>query len=166
MSDGGLQPLRRPAWCLAAGLVLALLAGQFVWSAGPVDVYDFPNPELEARYRSLIDEFRCPKCLNTNLSGSDAPIAKDLRGTVHRLLVEEGMSDQQIRDYLQARYGDFVLYKPPLKPGTWLLWGAPVLFGLIGLWVLFRVIVRPRPDLTLSTADQARVRELLHERKP
>ena len=164
MSDSVLLPLLRPVLYLAAGLVLALLAGQFVWSAGPVDVYDFPNPELEARYRSLIDEFRCPKCLNTNLSGSDAPIAKDLRGTVHRLLVEEGMSDQQVRDYLQARYGDFVLYKPPLKPGTWPLWGAPVLFALIGIWVIYRVVIRPRPDLTLSRIEQARVRELLDER--
>nr|BAH89718.1 cytochrome c-type biogenesis protein CcmH [uncultured bacterium] len=130
------------------------------WSAGQVDAFEFPSPELEARYRSLIDEFRCPKCLNTNLSGSDAPIARDLRKTVRRLLVEEGMSDQEVRDYLQERYGDFVLYNPPFKPGTWILWLAPVLFGLIGLWALIRM-VRAKPAVALSAEEQARVDELL-----
>lgn len=147
---------------LGVSLVLMALTTP-VWPESQVDIYDFPTPELEARYRSLIDEFRCPKCLNTNLAGSDAPIAKDLRGTVHRLLVEEGMSDQQVRDYLQARYGDFVLYDPPFKPGTWLLWLAPLAFVLTGLWVLVRVL-RPRPEVTLSAEEQARVRELLGER--
>ena len=79
----------------------------------------------EARYRALTEEFRCPKCLNTNLAGSDAPIAADLRATVHRLILE-GATDQAIRDYLQARYGDFVLYDPPVRRDTLLLWIAPV----------------------------------------
>jgi cytochrome c-type biogenesis protein CcmH len=130
------------------------------WPAGQVDVFEFPSAEMEARYRALIDEFRCPKCLNTNLSGSDAPIARDLRRTVWRLLVEEGMSDQAVRDYLQERYGDFVLYNPPFKPGTWILWLAPVLFGLIGLWALARM-VRKKPTVALSAEDQARVEALL-----
>ena len=129
-------------------------------AAGQVDVYEFPSPEMEARYRALIDEFRCPKCLNTNLSGSDAPIAKDLRKTVWRLLVQEGMSDQEVRDFLQERYGDFVLYNPPFKPGTWLLWLAPVIFALIGILVLVRML-RNRPEVALSDADQARVDEIL-----
>ena len=149
-------------------LVLMLGLGALVpgaWSAGQVDVYEFPSAELEARYRSLIDEFRCPKCLNTNLSGSDAPIAQDLRRTVHRLLVEEGMSDQAVRDFLQERYGDFVLYKPPFKPGTWILWLAPVLFGLIGIWALARM-VRAKPPVALSAEDQARIDELLEAGDP
>jgi len=150
-------------WTLAAAtLVTGVLAAGGAQAAGPVDAYEFPSAELETRYRALIDEFRCPKCLNTNLSGSDAPIAKDLRSTVRRLLVDEGMSDQQVRDYLQARYGDFVLYDPPFKPGTWVLWLAPAAFGLIGLFVLLRVL-RPRPPVTLSAGDQARIRELLGE---
>jgi cytochrome c-type biogenesis protein CcmH len=152
----------RLAAVIGVSLVLMALTTP-VWPESPVDIYDFPTPELEARYRALIDEFRCPKCLNTNLSGSDAPIAKDLRGTVRRLLVEEGMSDQQVRDYLQTRYGDFVLYDPPFKPGTWLLWLAPLAFVLTGLWVLVRVL-RPRPQVTLSAEEQARVRALLGDR--
>ena len=125
-------------------------------------MFEFSSPEMEARYRALIDEFRCPKCLNTNLSGSDAPIAKDLRKTVHRLLVEEGMSDQEVRDFLQQRYGDFVLYNPPFKPGTWILWLAPVFFGLIGIIVLVRML-RKRPEVALTEADSERVEEILKE---
>jgi len=145
-----------------SGLLLMMTIGVVApaWPAGQVDVFEFPSPEVEARYRSLIDEFRCPKCLNTNLSGSDAPIARDLRRTVWRLLVEEGMSDQDVRDYLQERYGDFVLYNPPFKPGTWILWLAPVFFGLIGVWALARM-VRKKPAVTLSAEDQARVETLL-----
>ncbi|MEM8766781.1 MAG: cytochrome c-type biogenesis protein [Pseudomonadota bacterium] len=146
---------------LFAGLLLAVSSGTF--AAGQVDIHAFPTPELEARYKLLIDEFRCPKCLNTNLSGSDAPIAKDLRDTVYRLLVEDAMSDQEIREFLQARYGDFVLYNPPFKPGTWILWLAPVAFVLVGLLVLLRM-VRPRPEVTLSAADQERIEQLLRER--
>lgn len=144
---------------LGAGVVISLPSA---FAAGQVDVYEFPSPELEARYRALIDEFRCPKCLNTNLSGSDAPIAKDLRKTVWRLLVKEGMSDQEVRDFLQARYGDFVLYNPPFKPSTWILWLAPVLFGLIGVAVLARML-RPRPEVDFSEADSRRVEKILED---
>ena len=152
-----------------AGLQRGILAGLLVllssaaFAAGQVDVHEFPNPELEARYKLLIDEFRCPKCLNTNLSGSDAPIAKDLRDTVYRLLVDEAMSDQEIRDFLQARYGDFVLYDPPFKPGTWILWLAPVAFALVGLFVLLRM-VRPRPSVALTAEEQEKVQQILSER--
>ena len=86
----------------------------------------FESEQQQRRYKALIDEFRCPKCLNTNLSGSDAPIAQDLRRSVYRL-VQEGRSDQQIRDFLQQRYGDFVLYKPPFAGPTafiWLTWAV------------------------------------------
>ena len=155
----GVRPLLR---ALAFGLLFALVPGSLpsALAAGQVDVYEFPSAEMEARYRALIDEFRCPKCLNTNLSGSDAPIARDLRKTVWRLLVQEGMSDQEVRDFLQERYGDFVLYNPPFKPGTWLHWLAPVIFGLIGILVLVRML-RKRPDVALSEADNARVDEIL-----
>jgi len=147
------------SWLLGTCL---LAWGALAWSAGQVDVYQFPSDELEQRYRALIDEFRCPKCLNTNLSGSDAPIAKDLRNTVYRLLVKEGYEDQQIRDFLQERYGDFVLYDPPFKPGTWALWLLPPLFFLFGIGALVRV-VRPRKAVALSTDEQDRVQQILKE---
>ena len=142
-------------------LGLLFVAGA-VLGAGPVDVYDFPDPATEARYRALIAEFRCPKCLNTNLAGSDAPIAKDLRRTVHRLVVVEGMSDAEVREFLQSRYGDFVLYDPPFRFDTSILWLAPGLLLLVGLGVLYRVLRQPPPP-ELSDTDARRVREILEE---
>ena len=141
--------------------VLALLLWPLsAWCVSPVDVYEFPDVETEARYQALIAEFRCPKCLNTNLAGSDAPIAQDLRAAVHRLVVREGLSDAAVRDYLQARYGDFVLYDPPLKTATLLLWGGPVLFVLAGLG-LVSWRLRHQRSAQLSDADQARLAKIL-----
>lgn len=144
---------------------LLLCASTAALAATPVDVYEFPSPELEARYRSLIDEFRCPKCLNTNLAGSDAPIAQDLRRTVRRLLVEDGLSDQEIRAYLQQRYGDFVLYDPPFRPDTWILWLAPLVFLLIGAWVFWRMLRRPPAPTQLSAEEQARIRQIVERQE-
>jgi len=134
-----------------------------LWSASQVDLYDFATAEQEARYRGLIAELRCPKCLNTNLAGSDAPIAQDLRRTVHRLLTVEQMSDAEILAYLQDRYGDFVLYNPPFRPGTWVLWLAPAAFLLLGLYVLLRLLRQP-PAEPLSAAESERLRSLLEEK--
>jgi cytochrome c-type biogenesis protein CcmH len=133
-----------------------------VFAASAIETFEFEGAEQERRYKALIDELRCPKCLNVNLSGSDAPIAKDLRATVYRQL-REGASDQQILDFLQARYGDFVLYDPPLKPATYALWFGPVLLLLLGIVVLLRV-ARSESDehpTELSAADRARLSELL-----
>ncbi|MBH81852.1 MAG: cytochrome c-type biogenesis protein CcmH [Gammaproteobacteria bacterium] len=138
--------------CLGA---LVLLAGSAVWAATPVDVYQFPDADTEARYRGLIAEFRCPLCLNTNLAGSDAPIAQDLRRTVHRLLVQDGASDAAVRDFLQERYGDFVLYDPPLRWDTALLWLGPALFLALGVWALLRVLRQPAlPPLEPEQRDE------------
>lgn len=131
-------------------------------AASPIDIYEFPSAEMEARYRALSSEFRCPKCLNVNLSGSDAPIAQDLRAAVYRLVVQEGRTDEQVRTFMQARYGDFVLYDPPVRPGTWLLWGGPALFVLLGLGLIgYRL--RNQRAAALSDADQARLRAILDE---
>ncbi len=111
---------------------------------GAIEAFAFDDATQEARYRALTEEFRCPKCLNTNLAGSDAPIAADLRSTVHRLILE-GATDQAIRDYLQARYGDFVLYDPPVRRDTLLLWVAPGLLLAIGFaMVVVLVAASPR----------------------
>ena len=150
-----------PRSLLLKMLALVALVAADVRAATPVDIYEFESPAQEARYRALIDEFRCPKCLNTNLSGSDAPIAQDLRRTVHRLVVTEGRSDDEVREFLQQRYGDFVLYDPPLRPGTLILWGAPVVFVLIGLLVLWRVVRQSAQAPTLSADDQQRIARIV-----
>lgn len=141
-------------------LLLAFAWATAALAASPVDLYDFDSDAQESRYRALIAELRCPKCLNTNLAGSDAPIAQDLRRTVHRLITEEGMSDDEILAFLQARYGDFVLYDPPFRPDTWVLWLAPVLFLAAGALVLWRMLRQPRPA-ALSEQESAELRRIL-----
>ena len=125
-----------------------------------IDVWDFQNQQEIERYDGLIAEFRCPKCLNTNISGSDAPIAADLRRAVYRQ-IRAGMSDQEIRDYLQARYGDFVLYKTPFRGDTAILWISPVLFLIVGLFVLFRV-TRKRVTVGLTEEDRTRIKKIVN----
>ncbi len=104
-------------------------------SYAAIDVYNFDSPQQEAQYRGLIEELRCPKCQNQNLAGSDAPIAQDLKQKTYDL-VKDGRSDGEIRVYMQERYGDFISYKPPVRPSTWILWFFPplLLIALIGGW--------------------------------
>ncbi len=145
---------------IAVLLLLSVLIGA-VQAASTVDVLAFESAEQQRRYKALIDEFRCPKCLNTNLSGSDAPIAQDLRHSVYRL-VRDGQSDQQIRDFLQQRYGDFVLYKPPFSGRTAFIWLIPIGLLLIGTVVLFALQSRGRrPLVGLSEQEAKRVDQLL-----
>lgn len=116
-----------------ASLILACLLS--VTSYAAIDVYDFDSVQQEEQYRGLIEEFRCPKCQNQNLAGSDAPIAQDLKQKTYDM-VKDGRSDGEIRAYMQERYGDFISYKPPVRPSTWILWFFPplLLIVLIGGW--------------------------------
>ena len=115
--------------------------------------------------KGLIEEFRCPKCLNTNIAGSDAPIAQDLRRTVHKLVVTDGFTDQQVRDFLQERYGDFVLYKPPFTARTVVIWLMPVAIAVLGAIVLFLLLSRAREkrSVSLDAADRSRLQAILEE---
>ena len=119
-----------------AGLIIACLFSVLSINAyAAIDVYDFDSVQQEAQYRGLIEELRCPKCQNQNLAGSDAPIAQDLKQKTYDM-VKEGRSDGEIRDYMQERYGDFITYKPPVRPSTWILWFFPplLLITLIAGW--------------------------------
>lgn len=115
-----------------ASLILAcLLSFILSFSAhAAIDVYDFDSPQQEAQYRGLIEELRCPKCQNQNLAGSDAPIAQDLKQKTYDM-IKEGRSDAEIRAYMQERYGDFITYKPPVRPSTWILWFFPPLLLIV-----------------------------------
>ena len=126
-----------------------------------IDGFDFDDPVVGARYRALISEFRCPKCQNESLASSGAPIAGDLRRTVRRLMAE-GESNVSIRGYLQERYGDFVLYDPPFKPATWLLWLTPLGLLLIAVGVLI-FAARNRIAAVMSDEDRERVERLVEE---
>lgn len=147
---------------VALTAVLLLGLARAAVGASPVDLYEFDNAAQEARYRALVAELRCPKCLNTNLAGSDAPIAQDLRRTVHRLITEERMSDAEIREFLQVRYGDFVLYDPPFRPDTWVLWLGPMVFAVLGALVLWRMLRQPA-RAPLSRDEAERLRAILDE---
>jgi cytochrome c-type biogenesis protein CcmH len=122
---------------LALGLLFAAAAGAVI------ETYEFSSPALEARYRALSQELRCPKCQNQNIADSNAPIAQDLRRQLYQQL-EDGASDQAIRDYMVARYGEFVRYRPAASGVTLLLWLAPVLLLLAGIGVVFAVLRRRR----------------------
>lgn len=116
---------------LASLMLACLLSFILSFSAhAAIDVYDFDSPQQEAQYRGLIEELRCPKCQNQNLAGSDAPIAQDLKQKTYDM-IKEGRSDAEIRAYMQERYGDFITYKPPVRPSTWILWFFPPLLLIV-----------------------------------
>lgn len=131
--------------------------------ASAIDPYQFNSPAQEAQYQGLVAELRCPKCQNQNLAGSDAPIAQDLKQKTYEMVMD-GQTDQQIRDYMIARYGDFVSYRPPVRPSTWVLWFFPPLLLVVVLvgW-LVTVHRRQRQSATqqLSVAEQQRLDALL-----
>lgn len=129
-----------------------------------IDSYEFPDHESRQRYQLLVDELRCPQCLNTNLAGSDAMIAKDLRREIHRLVLE-GMSDAEIRDFMYQRYGDFILYRPRLTAGTVLLWFGPLLILAIAMWVFVRYVLgRGKAEISaLTLHDESRLKQLLQQ---
>ena len=163
------RPIQRKPRCtrgFAAGWVMLLcctFSAGSAWAA--IDAYPFPDDEMSARYDRLIAELRCPQCLNTNLAGSDAMIARDLRREVHRMLLE-GKSDEEILTHLHDRYGDFILYRPRLSQGTLLLWFGPALLLLTAALVLAFMLVRMRRQErqpSLDGDEQARLQRLLSD---
>lgn len=122
---------------LASWLALCVLF------ASPLLAFDveeaFDDPVLDARYRSLIREIRCPKCLNESIAESHAPVAADLRREVRRL-IGEGASDDEVKTFLASRYGESILYRPRVSPATWALWGGPFVFLGVGGFVFWRIL--------------------------
>jgi len=147
-----------------ASLALGLLAS----AHAAIDTFEFANDAERQRYRNLIEELRCPKCQNQNIADSDAPIAMDLRNEIFRML-EEGKGNEEIIDFLVSRYGDFVLYKPPLTSRTLLLWYGPAGMLVIGFGVLGVILIRRRSQnkdrsaAGLSVDEQARLAALLEQ---
>ena len=118
-------------------LILILLLANVTFAGDAKPLAD--DPVIEARLKAMSSELRCLVCQNTTLADSTAPLAEDLRKEI-RVLMHEGKSDQEVVDYLVARYGDFVRYRPPVNNETALLWFGPFLILLIGGFVLFRVL--------------------------
>jgi len=124
-------------------LILALLSGALIFgNAWAIDVgQSFDDPELQARYEKIIEEVRCLKCQNQSIKDSNAFLASDLRREIRHLL-EEGKTDDEIYDFLVARYGDFALYRPRPSGRTLILWIAPMIFLLFGAFAVWRVTRR------------------------
>lgn len=154
------------------GILLALLMASPVW--GAIDAYEFDNEVDRKRYVSFIEEMRCPKCQNQNLSGSDSPIAADLRRELY-FLIQDGRSDMEIVDFMVERYGEYILYRPRLSSATVLLWFGPVVLLILAIVILIRVVLKRRAsglitDSTeqaeLSAAERARLEALLSSQSP
>ncbi|WP_373388140.1 cytochrome c-type biogenesis protein [Pseudomonas alcaligenes] len=152
-------------------LIACLLGLSLVGVArAAIDTYEFKDEVERERFRSLTEELRCPKCQNQNIADSNAPIATDLRREIYRML-DDGRSDKEIVDFLVMRYGDFVMYKPPLDSRTWLLWYGP--FGLLGLGAVVlcvlvlrrRKVERAPAQVALSAAERERLDALLKENR-
>lgn len=123
------------------------------------------NPQAEARLKALAVELRCLVCQNQTLADSNAPLAEDLRREV-REMIAKNMSDQEIIDFLVERYGDFVLYRPPLRATTTVLWIGPFLLLAIGATALILTVRRRQkslPEVIVSEADHERVEHLLSD---
>ena len=121
--------------------------------------------ELDAREAHLATQLRCVVCQNQTVAESNAPLAADMRREI-RAQLENGRSDQQVVEFFEERYGAFVHYSPPVKPSTWLLWGAPfvlLIAGLALLWKVLRKHGRNHPTPPLSEDERLRARRLLEE---
>jgi cytochrome c-type biogenesis protein CcmH len=142
-----------PAWLLLAFLAAPLAAKEAAPAAA--------DPVLEKRVMRLAEELRCLVCQNQTLADSNAPLAEDLRNQL-RERMREGKSDREVVDFLVERYGDFVLYRPPLKATTLLLWFGPLLLLAVGFAVLLRrVRRRSAEEPAISDADRKRAAEFL-----
>jgi cytochrome c-type biogenesis protein CcmH len=123
------------------------------------------DPALEQRLISISEEMRCLVCQNESLAGSRSDLANDLRREI-RTLIQEGKSDDQIRTFMVERYGDFVLYRPPVKPITWLLWIGPfviLVIGIVGLLSYLRRRNLSIPSTALSEKDNQKIDALLKQ---
>ena len=141
-----------------------------VASAGAIvfEQREFDDAEQLERYKRLIYELRCLVCQNQNLADSDADLAADLRREVHRMILA-GKSDKDVIDFMVARYGDFVLYRPPLKATTVLLWVGPFVLAVGGLMILLIQLRRRQAERAattpLSDEERARLQSLLSSEK-
>ena len=117
-----------------------------------IDTYEFANDAERDRFRELTKELRCPKCQNQDIADSNAPIATDLRREIYRML-GEGKDNQQILDFMVARYGDFVLYKPALTRKTAVLWFGPLALLVGGLVVIGVIVGRRRRTEQVAGSD-------------
>ncbi|MDD5250766.1 MAG: cytochrome c-type biogenesis protein CcmH [Rhodocyclaceae bacterium] len=143
--------------------MLVVLACGTLWAKEAAPLAE--DPVVEKRLIDISSEMRCLVCQNESLAGSHADLAQDLRREL-RGLIKEGKSDAEIKEFMVSRYGDFVLYRPQVKPLTWLLWAGPFVFliaGIVALIAFLRRRGREVKDVPLSAAETQRAEALLKE---
>ena len=138
-------------------LLLLLIQGVFAES---IEVKDFENSSQESRYLDLIDNIRCPVCQGQSIGGSNSDLAKDLREQVRKMILND-KSDDDIYLFMIERYGDFVIFKPPINWKTYLLWFTPLIFLVLCFIYLIRIISKKRDFSVKSSAEIERARDLL-----
>ena len=138
-------------------LLLLLIQGAFSES---IEVKDFENSSQESRYLDLIDNIRCPVCQGQSIGGSNSGLAKDLREQVRQMILND-KSDNDIHLFLTERYGDFVIFKPPINLKTYLLWFTPLIFLVLCFIYLIRITSKKRDFSVKSSSETERARDLL-----
>ena len=153
---------------LASILTLCLLLGTGTTQAGvTLEAFKFDSKAEEQHFKDVIEELRCLVCQNQSLLDSDAELAHDLRAEVYNM-IQAGKSDEEIITFLVARYGDFVLYNPPLKPSTWLIWFGPFVLLLIAAFLLLRAVRRQKntPAHEITPEERTRLDAILGSTPP
>ena len=130
-----------------------------------IETYEFKNESQQDRYQSMIDELRCPKCQNQNLAGSNSPIAADLRRELYRM-IEEGQNDDAIKQFMVSRYGNFILYRPPVDKNTLVLWSLPGVLVVFALLIAIKYryrLAKTDPHQPLSESEKQQLAAILEK---
>lgn len=154
-------------FCRLLSTILLFIAFSQNSFASSIEERQFESEQLNQRYQKLIKELRCLVCQNQNLADSDASLAKDLRSKTAEML-KANKSDQEILEYMSERYGEFVLYRPPVNKSTSLLWFGPFVLLILVLFFLIRNTVKRNRQQTVSDLDAGKLkqaRDLLNDSK-
>ena len=135
----------------------------FAYSGAAIQSFEFDSVEQEQNFHDLTKVLRCPKCQNQNISDSNAELAKDLRNKTYEL-VKEGKTQDEVVDYMVARFGNFVRYDPPITPATIFLWVGPLLFIIFGFLVLYKQAKnKSRKEDELDINEERRLKKILKQ---
>ena len=146
-------------------IIIILLGVCWVPAQAAIETYEFDSPEMEADYKKLVDELRCLVCQNQNLAGSDADLAQDLRRETYEML-QQGKSPQEVVEFMVARYGDFVLYRPQFKSSTYLLWIGPFLLLMVVLYIVIRRLRAADKPLEVDPGALTSAKQILEQNEP
>ncbi len=146
-------------------IFISLLLTGLAINAAPIATFKFDNDQQEELFHKLSQDLRCLVCQNNSIGDSNADLAKDLRNEMYGMIIQ-GKNEQQIVDFMVQRYGDFVLYNPPMKPLTWVLWFGPAIIFVIALFYALRIIKAQRSDVApqgMKASESERLKRLQAE---